>query len=111
MLLEKLEKIEDKFNELNLLMSDPAVVADREKYQAYAAEHSELSPLLEKGRDYKKTREDLASAEQILLEDSDEELQELPGRKKRRRNSGWPRSRRNSSLCSCRATSATTKTS
>jgi len=77
MLLEKLEKIEEKFNELNRLMSDPTVVANREKYQAYAAEHSELSPLVEKGRDYKKTRENLASAEQILLEESDEELREL----------------------------------
>jgi peptide chain release factor 1 len=77
MLLEKLAKMEERFNELNRLMSEPGVVGDREKYQAYAAEHAELSPLIEKGRDYRTSREDLDSAEQILREESDEDLQEL----------------------------------
>ncbi len=77
MLIEKIEKIEERFDELNRLMSDPSVLSNREKYQAYAAEHSELSTLLETARLYKKTREDLISAEQILREDSDEELKEL----------------------------------
>ena len=82
MLLEKLGKIEEKLNELNRLMSDPAVVADREKYQAHATEHAELSPLVEKAREYRKARENLNSAEQILREESDEELQELASEEK-----------------------------
>ena len=82
MLLEKLGKIEEKLNELNRLMSDPEIVTDREKYQTYAAEHAELSPLVEKAREYRKTRENLNSAEQILREESDEELQELAGEEK-----------------------------
>ena len=77
MLLEKLNKIEEKFDELNRVMSDPAVLADREKYQAYAEEHAELSNLMEKVRIYKRMREDLEAAEQILAEETDEDLQEL----------------------------------
>jgi len=77
MLLEKLNKIEEKFDELNRVMSDPAVLADREKYQAYAEEHAELSNLMEKVRIYKRMREDLEAAEQILAEETDEDLHEL----------------------------------
>ncbi len=77
MLLEKLEKIDEKFRELNRLMSDPSVVTDRERYQAYAEEHARLSVLVDKTRSYKKAREDLAAAEQILSDGADEELQEL----------------------------------
>jgi peptide chain release factor 1 len=77
MLLDKLDKIMERLDELNQLMSDPEIVANREKYQAYAAEHAELSPVAEKAREYGKIRESLDSAEQILREESDEELQEL----------------------------------
>jgi peptide chain release factor 1 len=77
MLLDKLKKIEEKFANLNNLMSDPSVIANREKYQAYAEEHSEISPLIEKTGQYRKLLEDLESADQILNEESDEDLREL----------------------------------
>jgi len=77
MLLDKLDEIDEKFDELNRLMSDPTVVTDREKYQAYAEEHAELSTLIEKARSYRKACEDFTAAEQILQEEADEELQEL----------------------------------
>jgi peptide chain release factor 1 len=77
MLLDKLEKLDEKIDELNRLMSDPAVVTDREKYQAYAEEHAEVSDLLEKARPYRKTRADFEAAVEILGGEADEELQEL----------------------------------
>ncbi len=83
MLLEKIEKIEKKYDELNRLMSDPKILSDREKYQAYAAEHAELSTLLEKARSYKKAREDLSGAEDILREETDEEFRELAREEKK----------------------------
>ena len=83
MLLEKINKFQDKFDELNRLMSDPDIVSDRKKYQAYAEEHAELSSLLEKTRDYKKAREDLAAAEEILRDETDEEFRELAQEEKK----------------------------
>ena len=77
MLHEKLEKMEKKYAELNMLMSDPAVVTDREKYQAYAEEHAELSALIDKGKVYRKIRQDLEYADKIINEETDEDLQEL----------------------------------
>ena len=77
MLLDKLQKIEERYNELNRLMSDPAVIGNREKYQQYAGEHAELSTIVEKGRAYRKAHEDMEAAEQILLEETDEDLKEL----------------------------------
>ncbi len=82
MLLDKLEKIEEKYDELNRLMSDPSVLGNLEKYQGYAEEHAEISILIEKARAYRKTLRDYEAAEEILLNETDEDLRELAGEEK-----------------------------
>jgi peptide chain release factor 1 len=77
MLLEKLEKIEARYNELNELMSDMSVLNNQEKYQEYAGEHAGLSVLIEKTQTYRKALEDFEAAEEILGNESDEELHNL----------------------------------
>ena len=77
MLADKLKEIEEKYDELNRVMSDPAVIGNREKYQKLAAEHADLSLLAEKARAYRSALEDLEAAEDILLNESDEDLRKL----------------------------------
>jgi peptide chain release factor 1 len=82
MLLDKLEKFEEKYDELNRLMSEPSVLGNLGKYQEYAEKHAEISILIEKARAYRKTLRDYEAAEEILLNETDEELQELAGEEK-----------------------------
>jgi peptide chain release factor 1 len=58
-------------------MSDPAVLGNQEKYQEYAGEHAELSMLIGKAQAYRKALEDHKAAEEILLNETDEDLQTL----------------------------------
>ncbi|MBI5116829.1 peptide chain release factor 1 [Candidatus Poribacteria bacterium] len=77
MFLEKLQKIRERYEELNRLMSEPSVLADRDKYQKLAAEHADLSILIEKTQTYQKTLKDQRAAEEILLNETDEDLRKL----------------------------------
>lgn len=77
MLLERLKAIEDKYNELTNLMSDPEVLADFPRYQKYSTEQAEISEIVEKYKEYKKVLADLKDAEDILKEGGDEGLKEL----------------------------------
>ncbi|GBE39494.1 peptide chain release factor 1 [bacterium BMS3Bbin08] len=77
MLLERLKAIEDKYNELTNLMSDPEVLADFPRYQKYSTEQAEISEIVEKYKEYKKVLADIKDAEDILKEGGDEGLKEL----------------------------------
>ena len=52
-MLEKLQAVEDKFLELESLISDPDVIADMSRWQKYSKEHASLAPIVEKFREYK----------------------------------------------------------
>jgi peptide chain release factor 1 len=77
MFFEKLQKITERYEELNRLMGDPSVLADRDKYQKLAAEHADLSILIEKAQTYQKALEDHRAADEILLNETDEDLRKL----------------------------------
>jgi peptide chain release factor 1 len=77
MLLEKLDKIAERYDELNRLMSDPSVLGNQEIYQEYTGEHAELSVIMEKAQFYRKTLEDHKAAEEILNTEPDEDMREL----------------------------------
>jgi peptide chain release factor 1 len=77
MLKEKLQVVEQKYDELTRLLSDPEVIADSPRYQKYSMEQAELAKIVEKFKDYKKVLSDIADAEEILTESKDEALKEL----------------------------------
>jgi peptide chain release factor 1 len=71
---DKLEQIEERYDQLSHLMSDPNVIGDNEKMRAYGREHSELESIVEKFREFKKAEEALKEAEQLL---NDKEMADL----------------------------------
>ena len=75
-MLDKLQALEHKYEELNNLLSDPKVLSVPNEYQKYSREHSELQPIVEKIREYKKLIDDIESTEG-LLSGSDPEMKEL----------------------------------
>jgi peptide chain release factor 1 len=79
------EQIEARFAELERQMSDPVVIADRERYAEVGREYRELEPAHELARQYVRLRDDLEGARELLAEDGDDpELRKLvadaPGR-------------------------------
>jgi len=78
MIEELVDQIEGRFAELERQMSDPAVIADRERYAEVGREYRELAPAHELASQYAKLRDDLEGARELLAEDGDDpELRKL----------------------------------
>jgi peptide chain release factor 1 len=75
-MFDRLEFIENKYEELTIKISDPSVMADQKEWQKLCKEHSDLEIIVMKYREYKKIKEDLDSAKEMLKED-DRELREM----------------------------------
>jgi len=76
-MLDLLEKIEEKHKELTLLLSDPAVFSDKNKYKRIAKEHSDLSEIVSLSSEYRKLLKQIEDDEKISMESKDKELVEL----------------------------------
>jgi peptide chain release factor 1 len=76
-MIDKLEDIAKRRDELNSLLSDPEVVQDNELFQKYAKEHAEIDPLVSKFNEYKKAQSELEGGREILAETEDKEMREM----------------------------------
>ena len=76
-MLSKLQAIDDKFREIESLLSDPEVLANIQKWQRLNKEHSELAPIVEKYREYKKIPEEIASGTEMREENLDADMHAL----------------------------------
>ncbi|MEW6162999.1 MAG: peptide chain release factor 1 [Nitrospirota bacterium] len=65
-MLEKLKAIEDKYEELTRLLTDPAVLSKPAELLKYSKEQAELQPLVDKIREYRKLLSDIEGAEELL---------------------------------------------
>ena len=75
-MLERLEVLEERFEELNRLMSDPEEALNYEKITAYAIERSELEETVNYYRNYRDVLAEIAGSEE-MLEDADPAMREL----------------------------------
>ena len=76
-MFEKLAFIEERYEQLSKQISDPDVIADQEKWRKLMKEHSDITPIVEKYREYKKCKDDIEGAQEILKEETDPELKEM----------------------------------
>ena len=75
-MFNKLKGVEDRYSQLEGLLSDPAVVQDRAAYQKYAREHSEISEIVSAFRTYQQVDQELDESLE-LLKDTDPEIKHL----------------------------------
>ena len=73
---QKLEQLENRFDELNAQMADPAVISDSEQYRKVTKAHSELSEVVGKYREWKKVEDGLTQA-RLMLDDHDPDLKAM----------------------------------
>ena len=77
-MFERLEHLEAKYEEITRLISDPEILADPAKYQKHAKSHSDLTPVVEKFREYKQVKTGIADARQMILDSgSEDDLKKL----------------------------------
>jgi peptide chain release factor 1 len=76
-LIEKLDAVERRHEEVVTRLSAPAVLADQAEFQRLAKLHAELAPLVEKYRDLKKLQRELGEARALLHETIDPEMRDL----------------------------------
>lgn len=76
-MIEKLKLIEQKYEELTKELVDPKVLSDMNIWQKKAKEQSEIAPVVEKFREYKRAERDLADAEELLKTETDAEMVEM----------------------------------
>lgn len=76
-MFERLNFTEEKYEELSLKLSDPEVIGDQKLWQKLMKEHSELSNIVMKYREYKSVKQGIEDAKEMLYESDDEEMREL----------------------------------
>ena len=75
-MFDKLDFITEKYDELAKKVSDPDVINNQPEWQKYIKEMGEMEPVVRTYTEYKKAKQDLAEAKE-MLEDGDEEMREL----------------------------------
>ncbi len=75
-LLEKLERLRERQQELDGLLADPGVISDQQHFRELSREYAELGPVVDNYRRYLQCLEDLDNA-RAMLGDEDEDMQGL----------------------------------
>jgi peptide chain release factor 1 len=76
-MLEKLDGIEQHYEELTKSISDPETIADQTKWKRLVKEHSALEEIVQAYREYKKTIAELDDAWEMLKDKPDKEFKEM----------------------------------
>lgn len=75
-MFDKLDFILEKYEELSLKVSDPDIINNQKLWQKHIKEMGEMEPIVNKYREYKKAKEAVAEAKE-MLDSGDAELREL----------------------------------
>lgn len=76
-MLDKLEFIEEKYEDLGHKISDPEVIGDQGLWQKLVKEHSSLEPIVTKFREYKSILKGIEDSRAMLEEEPDKDFQEM----------------------------------
>lgn len=76
-LVEKLNVLVERYEELQHLLGDPDVISDQEKFRAFSKEYSSLEPVVRDFTNWQTAKADLAGAKELLDDPDMAELAEL----------------------------------
>jgi peptide chain release factor 1 len=75
-MLQKLEDVERRYDELERSLVDPAIIGNRKEYARLAKERADLATLVQRYREWRKLSAEI-EGHRALLEESDPEIREL----------------------------------
>ena len=76
-LLEKLEGLQTRFEEVATLITDPSVIADQQRYVRLTKEYKELEDLMAARKEYAALLTSLDECKQLIVNEQDPELKEM----------------------------------
>lgn len=76
-MIDKLNALETKFDELNVQLANPEIFADQANYQKLAKAHRDLRDVVEKFREYKTILQGIEESRQLGLTETDPEMRKL----------------------------------
>ncbi|MBQ3816802.1 MAG: peptide chain release factor 1 [Clostridia bacterium] len=77
-MFDKLESVESRYEQIGVELTRPEIVSDSEKFRSLMVEHSELTPIVEKYREYRAAKKSEQEALSLLSEGGlDKDFKEL----------------------------------
>lgn len=76
-ILEKLDGIEARYQEVSTLIADPNVIADQARYVKLTKEYKDLEKLCAKSKEYRDMLSNYDESKQMLLSETDPELKDM----------------------------------
>lgn len=73
-MFDKLENVEKRYEELNTQIADPEVIANTNEWKKLMKEHSDITPIVEKYREYKEAKQSEEESKELL---NDKEMHDL----------------------------------
>ncbi len=75
-MMDKIEELERRYQELEALLSDPAVISNQPEFRKFSREHSDLSELVASYRRYRKVLNDISDNQELLADPDMKEMAE-----------------------------------
>jgi peptide chain release factor 1 len=76
-MIDKLEAIKGRFDNISVSLTNPEVVSDQKKFSLLSKEYRKLEKIVDSYKQYKTCIETIAFAKEVLDTESDDELREL----------------------------------
>ena len=76
-MLDKLEAIHARYQEIEQQMNDPQVTSDMKRYVKLSKDYKDLQPVVKAYHDYKALLDTIAECRELLATEKDEELREM----------------------------------
>ena len=76
-MLEKLKILQQRFNELSDLLTQPDIISDQSRYIKISKEFKELKTVVDKKNDYEAVLSNISEAKEIIKNENDKEMIEL----------------------------------
>lgn len=76
-MLDRLEKVRERYQEVTALLGDPEVVNNQDRLRDLSREHKDLTPIVKAYERYRKVQDELAGLKEIITGSSDQEMRQL----------------------------------
>lgn len=76
-MFDKLEALEERFAYLSEKISDPEIISDQNTWRKMCKDHSDLTPIINKYREYKQAKQTIADDKEMLEAGQEKEFEEM----------------------------------
>lgn len=76
-MFDRLQSLEERYEELERLLSDPSVLSDMEKLRTYAKEQADLSDIVHAFRTYRRVTQQLQEARDMMADKLDDDMRDM----------------------------------